>query len=57
MSQNPLELVVSFRCAACGSPSSFDGNGGEWCRDCQTDEHLVRVERLFVDTGVEWEAS
>jgi len=57
VSQNPLELVVSFRCAACGSPSSFDGNGGEWCRDCQTDEHLVRVERLFVDTGVEWEAS
>lgn len=38
---------VEYVCSACGERSSFDGIGGEWCRDCGTAEHLVAKERLY----------
>jgi hypothetical protein len=34
-------------CGFCGSPSSFDGLGGEWCSDCKTAEHLEKSEFLY----------
>jgi hypothetical protein len=43
---------VELRCSSCGDPSSFDGNAGEWCRRCKTDEHLkprVSFYRLIED--------
>ena len=40
-------LEISYRCEACGSPSTFDGNSGEWCPRCQTELHLQREEALY----------
>jgi Zn finger protein HypA/HybF involved in hydrogenase expression len=40
-------VEVTFRCSACGGPSSFDGVGGEWCPHCETAEYLVRTEALY----------
>jgi hypothetical protein len=30
-----------YECSMCGSESSFNGNGGEWCAECETSRHLV----------------
>jgi hypothetical protein len=40
-------LRVEHHCQACGSQSTFDGHGGEWCPKCRTDRHLQPEERLY----------
>lgn len=43
---NAVTFAVTF-CNHCGDPSSFDGQGGEWCAGCQTAETIVTVDHLY----------
>jgi hypothetical protein len=40
-------LQTAYICEACGSPSSFDGLGGEWCPRCESSEHLAKRQTLY----------
>jgi len=40
-------VKVELFCEACGERASFDGIGGEWCRECETSQHLVPREKLY----------
>jgi ribosomal protein L37E len=54
MNENATEMQppettvqVTLICSECGSRSVYDGNGGEFCAECGTGEHLVRREYIY----------